>query len=96
MKCVSFPVVALLTATIVLTGCKKQEQCAPGDTPAVCKAVQECFASGTSTVACREAEKDANKPRTDLPAATSGAADALNYDSSKASQKPAPKQPPKQ
>jgi hypothetical protein len=96
MKCVSFPVVALLTATIVLTECKKQEQCAPGDTPAVCKAVQECFASGTSTVACREAEKDANRKRTDYPAANSGAADGLNYDSSKASQKPTPKQSPKQ
>ena len=96
MKRISFPAAALLAFTIAFTGCKKQEQCASGDSPELCKAVQECFASGTSTVACREAEKDANKKRTDYPAANSGAADGLNYDSSKASQKPAPKQPPKQ
>ena len=94
MKCSSFPVVALLATTIVFTGCKKKEQCAPGDSPAVCKAVQECFDSGTSAVACREAEKDANQPSKDLPKATSGAADGLNYDSSKPAQKPAPKQSP--
>ena len=94
MKCSSFPVVALLAMTIVFTGCKKKEQCDPGDTPAVCKAVQECFASDTSAVACREAEKDANQPSKDLPKATSGAADGLNYDSSKPAQKPAPKQSP--
>ena len=96
MKFISIPVVALLTTAIVFTGCKKKEQCAAGDSPAVCKAVQECFASGTSTAVCREAEKDANKKSTDYPAANGGAADGLNYDSSKASQKPAPKQPPKQ
>jgi uncharacterized protein YgiB involved in biofilm formation len=94
MKYSSFPVVALLAMTIVFTGCKKKEQCDPGDTPAVCKAVQECFESGTSAVACREAEKDANQPSKDLPKATSGAADGLNYDSSKPAQKPAPKQSP--
>ena len=94
MKYSSFPVVALLVTTIVFTGCKKKEQCDPGDAPAVCKAVQECFESGTSAVACREAEKDANQPSKDLPKATSGAADGLNYDSSKPAQKPAPKQSP--
>jgi uncharacterized protein YgiB involved in biofilm formation len=88
--------VALLTVAFIVTGCKKQEQCATGDSPAVCKAVQECFASGTSTVVCREAEKDANKKSADYPAANSGADDGLNYDSSKAAQKPASKQPPKQ
>lgn len=94
MKYISL--VALLTVAFIVTSCKKQEQCATGDSPAVCKAVQECFASGTSTVVCREAEKDANKKSTDYPAANSGAADGLNYDSSKAAQKPASKQPPKQ
>lgn len=54
-----FPVIALLITTLLSTGCKKKEECAPGDTPAECKAVQECFASGTSVAACREAEKDA-------------------------------------
>ncbi|MFZ1086110.1 MAG: hypothetical protein WAN35_14185 [Terracidiphilus sp.] len=96
MKRISFLVAALLVFTIAFDGCKKQEQCASGDSPELCKAVQGCFASGTSTVACREAEKDANKQRTDYPAANSGGADTLNYDSSKAAQKPAPKQPPKQ
>jgi uncharacterized protein YgiB involved in biofilm formation len=94
MKHFPIPIVALLIVTLLFTGCKKKEQCAPGDTPAVCKAVQECFASGTSAVACREAEKDASQPSKDLPKATSGAADGLNYDSSKPAQKPAPKQPP--
>jgi len=89
-----FPVIALLITTLLSTGCKKKEECAPGDTPAECKAVQECFASGTSVAACREAEKDASQPSKDLPKANSGAADGLNYDSSKPSQKAAPKQPP--
>src|SRR6202034_4531001 len=60
MKRVSFPFVALLTAAVALAGCKKQEQCAPGDSAALCKAVQECFASGTAVEVCRESEKDAS------------------------------------
>jgi hypothetical protein len=96
MKRVSFPVIALLIATLSSTGCKKQEQCAAGDAPAVCKAVQECFASGTAVEVCREGERDASKPRQGLSTATSGAADALNHDSSKASEKPTPKQAPQQ
>ena len=96
MNRISFAVVALLTATISVTGCKKQEQCAPGDTPAVCKAVQDCFASGTSVEVCREGERDANQPKKSLAPATNGASDALNYDSSNASQKPVPKQPAQQ
>ena len=39
MKYSSFPVVALLAFAIAFTGCKKQEQCASGDTPEVCKGV---------------------------------------------------------
>ena len=96
MKRISFHAAALLAFTIAFTGCKKQEQCARDDSPELCKAVQECFASGTSTAVCREAEKDASKQRTDYPAANSGGADGLNYDSSKAAQKPAAKQPSKQ
>ena len=42
MKYSSFPVVALLAFTMAFTGCKKQEQCVSGDTPEVCKGVQEC------------------------------------------------------
>ena len=94
MNRIHVPVVALLIVTLVSTGCKKKEQCAPGDTPAECKAVQDCFASGTSVAACREAEKDASQPSKDLPKANNGAADGLNYDSSKPTQKAAPKQPP--
>ena len=96
MKYSSFPVVALLAFAIALTGCKKQEQCASGDTPEVCKGVQECFKSGTSVEVCREGERDAMKMTTSPSTPNSGAANALNYDSSKAAQKPAPKQPPKQ
>ena len=43
----------------------------------------------------RRKRRHENKRR-DHSTATSGAADGLNYDSSKAAQKPAPKQPPKQ
>ena len=96
MKYSSFPVVALLASAMAFTGCKKQEQCASGDTPEVCKGVQECFKSGTSVEVCREGERDAMKMTTSPSAATSRAANALNYDSSKAAQKPAPKLPPKQ
>ena len=49
----------LLGSTLTITGCKKQEQCAPGDSPALCKEVQQCFKSGTSVEVCREGEKDA-------------------------------------
>jgi uncharacterized protein YgiB involved in biofilm formation len=59
----------LLGSTLTINGCKKQEQCASGDSPALCKQVQQCFKSGTSVEVCREAEKDAkaiesNKNRT--------------------------------
>ena len=96
MKYRSFPVVALLAFTMAFTACKKQEQCASGDTPEVCKGVQECFKSGTAVEVCREGERDAMKMTTNPSTPNSGAANALNYDSSKAAQKPATKQPPKQ
>jgi len=50
----------LLGSTLTISGCKKQEQCASGDSPAVCKEVQKCFQSGTSIEVCREGEKEAN------------------------------------
>lgn len=93
MKYISF--VALLTAALIVNSCK-QEQCAPGDTPEVCKGVQECFKSGTAVEVCREGERDAMKVITSHSTATSGDAEGLNYDSSKAAQKPASKQPSKQ
>lgn len=88
-----FAVVALLTVTVAVTGCKKKEQCDTGDTPAVCKAVQECFASGTGTEVCREGERDANKLQKSPAPAYNGTADALSHDSSKAPESAAPKQP---
>ena len=53
-------VAILVGATVTISGCKKQERCAPDDSPAVCKEVQKCFQSGTSVEVCREAEKEAN------------------------------------
>jgi len=93
MKYISF--IALLTSALIVIGCK-QEQCAPGDTPEVCKGVQDCFKSGTNVEVCREGERDAMKVITSHSTATSGDAEGLNYDSSKAAQKPASKQPSKQ
>ena len=93
MKCSYFAAVALLTVTVAVAGCKKQEQCAPGDSPAVCKGVQECFKSGTSVEVCREGERDAMKVTKSPSAATSGDADGLSHDSSKDAQEPTPKQP---
>jgi len=88
--------VALLTVTVAVTGCKKKEQCAASDTPELCKAVQECFASGTGAEVCREAERDANKVKNSFAPAYNGTADALTHDLSKASEKAVPKQPEQQ
>ena len=96
MKGSYFAAVALLAVTVAVTGCKKKEQCATGDTPELCKAVQECFASGTGAEVCREAERDANKVKSTITPAYNGTADALTHDSSKASEKAVPKQPEQQ
>jgi len=94
-----------LTATLAVVGCQKpqeahHEACAPGDSPQLCKEVQECFNSGTSVEVCREGEKIAadysHYYQTHIAPLNNGAADALNYDPSKASQKPATKQQPQQ
>jgi hypothetical protein len=61
MRNTIFATVILVVAIVTVTGCKKpEEQCAAGDSPAVCKEVQKCFQSGTSVEVCREGEKDAN------------------------------------
>jgi len=96
MKGSYFVAVALLTVTVAVTGCKKKEQCAASDTPELCKAVQECFASGTGAEVCREAERDANKVKNSFAPAYNGTADALTHDLSKASEKAVPKQPEQQ
>lgn len=70
---------------------QSQQQCAPDDTPDVCKVVKQCFASGTSTEVCRMGEKDAMRSRKGVGPAYNGAADALKNGSS-----PTPKAAPKQ
>ena len=91
MPRISFAAAAALVIMFAFTGCKKQEQCAAGDTPAVCKAFQECLKSNTSTEVCRMGEKDASQSRKDLAPAYDGASGALKGDPS---QKPAPQQQP--
>ena len=100
MKYTNVAAAALLTAMLTVTGCKKPplEQCAPGDSPEVCKQVQTCFKSGTAVDVCREGEKDANAIQSNksLDHAHKGEADALSYDPSKALQQPAAEQPRQQ
>jgi type IV secretion system protein TrbI len=83
--------IAILALVIVFTGCKKQEQCAAGDTPEVCKAVQECFASDTSIEVCRIGEKDANQSGRKFTPADSGT-NSLHRNASKSDQNPVPQQ----
>jgi hypothetical protein len=52
--------VALLSPLTVF-GCKKQIDCDPADSEAVCKAFQQCLRSDTSAEVCRMGEQDANK-----------------------------------
>jgi hypothetical protein len=59
----SFAVITALIVFVACVGCKKQEQCAAGDTPQVCKAFQDCLKSDTSTEVCRMGEQDAQGPR---------------------------------
>ncbi len=74
--------VAVLTLPLLFTGCKKQAQCASGDTPEVCKAFQECLKSDISAEVCRMGEQDASRSRKDLAPAYNGAAEALGGSSS--------------
>jgi hypothetical protein len=68
----------VLFAMLTVSGCKKQEQCAAGDSPAVCQAFQECVQSSAGVPICREAERDANQ-KPNLPPANNGAGDALKH-----------------
>jgi hypothetical protein len=89
MRSSTFTSAFLSLATVTFIGCKKPpQQCALGDSPAVCQAAQACFKSDTSLEVCREAERDANSvdANKSLAPAHSGEANALDYDSSKASQ----------
>ncbi len=72
MKYISFAVSMLCwLSSVAFTGCRKQEQCAAGDTPAVCKEVQKCFAVryfGRSLPRRRE-RREAKRVRTIPPLA---------------------------
>ncbi|MGC2162258.1 MAG: hypothetical protein WA634_10140 [Silvibacterium sp.] len=50
-----------LTLLSILSGCKKNVTCDPGDSRAVCEQFQQCLRSDTSTEVCKMAEQDANK-----------------------------------
>ena len=63
MKNKSFVVFATLIVFVASVGCKKQEQCAAGDTPQVCQAFQSCLRSDTSAEVCRMGEQDAKGSR---------------------------------
>lgn len=54
-------VTAALLSTLFIVSCKKQIDCDPSDSEAVCKAFQQCLRSDTSTEVCRMGEQDANK-----------------------------------
>ncbi len=54
-------IILLLSALIVLSGCKKHVACGPADSQAVCKGFQDCLRSDTSAQVCRMGEQDANK-----------------------------------
>ncbi|MFZ0661194.1 MAG: hypothetical protein WAM66_00745 [Acidobacteriaceae bacterium] len=59
--------ITILVSTLFFTGCKKQEKCAAGDSPEVCKMFQECLKSNTSTQVCRMGEQDANAVQKSTP-----------------------------
>ena len=54
-------VAGALLSTLFTLSCKKQIDCDPADSEAVCKAFQQCLRSDTSTEVCRMGEQDANK-----------------------------------
>jgi hypothetical protein len=67
MKRKSFAVITALIVSVACVGCKKQEQCAAGDTPQVCQAFQSCLKSDTSAEVCRMGEHDAKGSRPGAP-----------------------------
>ncbi len=60
MRRICIATITILVSVSLFTGCKKQEKCAAGDSPQVCKAFQDCLKSNTSTEVCRMGEQDAN------------------------------------
>jgi hypothetical protein len=53
--------VALLSALLFVSGCKRQVACDPQDSKKVCDAFQQCLRSDTSAEVCKMGEQDANK-----------------------------------
>jgi hypothetical protein len=71
--------VVLVVGTLVTSGCRQEEQCAAGDSPAVCRGFQECLRSNVATTVCRQAERDATQIQNSKPPADAGAGDALKH-----------------
>lgn len=67
MDRISLAAIVTLMFMLIFTGCKKQEKCAAGDSPEVCKIFQECLKSNTSTQVCRMGEQDANSIQKTTP-----------------------------
>jgi len=59
--------ITVLVLMLFLSGCKKQEKCAAGDSAEVCKMFQQCLKSNTSTQVCRMGEQDANSVQKSTP-----------------------------
>jgi hypothetical protein len=58
----------------------RHEACNTADSPVICREVQKCFQSNTSTVVCRDLEDDAIQiSRMPTQPAGNGAANALKY-----------------
>jgi hypothetical protein len=71
--------VVLIVGTLVMSGCRKKEQCAAGDSPAVCEGFQECLRSNVATTVCRQAETDATQIQNSKPHADTDSGDALKH-----------------
>jgi hypothetical protein len=52
--------VPLISIFLIFSACKKQIDCNPADSDAVCKGFKQCLQSDTSAEVCQMAEKDAN------------------------------------
>lgn len=67
MQRICIVAITALVSMLFVTGCKKQEKCAAGDSPEVCKLFQQCLKSNTSAQVCRMGEQDANSVQKSTP-----------------------------
>lgn len=67
MQRICIATITVLVSLSLFTGCKKQEKCAAGDSPEVCKLFQQCLKSNTSAQVCRMGEQDANSVQKSTP-----------------------------